>query len=116
MLNPMNEIITIETCCPICRKTSTIEVPVDGYVLWRFGAPIQDAFPNLSADVREQLVSGICPACWDEMFADDEEEDPEDYLDCDYEMGFDPYMGCYSDDCQVIRMDIRPPSKKIKTP
>ena len=29
-----------------------------------------------------------------------EEEEP-DYWedDCDYEVGFDPYMGCFSDDC-----------------
>lgn len=39
-------------------------------------------------------------------------EEPEDYPedwdqeeceyrtdDCDYEMGFDPYMGCFTDDC-----------------
>lgn len=25
--------------------------------------------------------------------------DPEDFEDCDYEVGFDPYMGEYSFDC-----------------
>lgn len=25
--------------------------------------------------------------------------DYEDYDDCDYECGFDPYMGCFTDDC-----------------
>jgi hypothetical protein len=24
---------------------------------------------------------------------------PADWDDCDYECGFDPYMGCYTDDC-----------------
>lgn len=24
---------------------------------------------------------------------------PSDWDDCDYECGFDPYMGCYTDDC-----------------
>ena len=28
-----------------------------------------------------------------------EEEPEDDYDDCDYEIGFDPYMGCYTDDC-----------------
>ena len=28
----------------------------------------------------------------------DEEEDEEDYDDCDYEVGYDPYLGCYTDD------------------
>ena len=41
---------------------------------------------------------------WDEY--DASMPDPEDYPESDYcedwdnlEMGFDPYMGCYSDDC-----------------
>lgn len=28
-----------------------------------------------------------------------EDEPEENYDDCDYEMGFDPYMGCFTDDC-----------------
>ena len=28
-----------------------------------------------------------------------EEEENEDNDDCDYDMGFDPYLGCFSDDC-----------------
>ena len=27
------------------------------------------------------------------------EDEPEDYPDEDYDVGFDPYMGCYTDDC-----------------
>lgn len=35
----------------------------------------------------------------DDIF-DDEDEELDDWEDdCDYEMGFDPYMGCFSDDC-----------------
>ena len=31
---------------------------------------------------------------------EDEDEEFDDWEDdCDYEMGFDPYMGCFSDDC-----------------
>lgn len=26
-------------------------------------------------------------------------EETDDYDDCDYEVGFDPYLGCYTDDC-----------------
>lgn len=29
----------------------------------------------------------------------EDEEYPEDYDDCDYEIGYDPYMGCFTDDC-----------------
>ena len=31
---------------------------------------------------------------------EDEDEEFDDWEDdCDYEVGFDPYMGCFSDDC-----------------
>ncbi len=32
-------------------------------------------------------------------YDDDYEDDYEDYDDCDYECGYDPYMGCFTDDC-----------------
>lgn len=32
-------------------------------------------FLNLFANDRERLISGICPTCWDKMFAYDDEED-----------------------------------------
>ena len=38
----------------------------------------------------------------DEYFVTDEDEDEDDeeeYFVTDLDMGFDPYMGCYSDDC-----------------
>ena len=35
-----------------------------------------------------------------EKAQDDEEYyDEEYYDDCDYEIGYDPYLGCFSDDC-----------------
>ena len=47
------------------------------------------------------LISGIDPECWESMFTEPEDED-EDYIDLnedDLELGFDPYIGCYSDEC-----------------
>lgn len=35
---------------------------------------IQDVFPELSADQREQMLSGITPEEWNEMFGGDENE------------------------------------------
>ena len=100
MFNMINETVAIETRCPFCGKTAIVEVPTDGFVAWQGGATVQRAFPNLDADTRERLVSGICPTCWDKMFSvPDDDEDDEDYDDCDYEMGFDPYLCCFSDDC-----------------
>jgi hypothetical protein len=33
---------------------------------------VQDAFPQLDADQREFLISGITPEEWDATFGDDE--------------------------------------------
>lgn len=90
--------MTIITQCPWCGEEHEVEVPFEGYLAWQSGASIQVAMPQLSADEREMLISGICPKCWAETFGEDE-EDPEDYDDADLEMGFDPYEGCYTFDC-----------------
>ena len=47
-------------------------------------------------------VSGNC--CMEEMDGADPHEECDDFfgmedVEGDYEMGFDPYLGCYTDDC-----------------
>ena len=37
------------------------------------GAHIQDAFPNLTADQREFLMTGATPEEWDAIFGDNDE-------------------------------------------
>lgn len=48
------------------------------YLLGRFNrhrmALIQEIFPNMSAEDREFLMTGITPAKWNEMFPKDKEE------------------------------------------
>ena len=44
-----------------------------GSVKWVVpGKRIQDAFPNLSPDEREFLMTGITPQEWDELFGEEE--------------------------------------------
>lgn len=64
--------ITIATYCPICHTSHDVEVPMDGFFKWQDGACVQDAFPSLSAEEREMLISGICPECWNFMFGKEE--------------------------------------------
>ena len=45
---------------------------------------------------ENELKKWYCPICNDGRYWGDENEDWEDDID---ETGFDPYMGCYSDDC-----------------
>lgn len=66
------ENITIATRCPFCGHANFIEVHEDDYWRWQDGALVQNAFPYLSADEREMLISGICPKCWDGMFGEEE--------------------------------------------
>lgn len=113
--------INLITECPFCGRTNEIQVNETDYWDWEDGALAQVAFPYLSADEREMLISGICPSCWDSMFGyPSNEEEDEDEVDADdlypddpsieeemgwsdwgynEDTGYDPYMGCYTDDC-----------------
>ena len=71
--------VTIVTRCPFCGKAQFIAVNEADYWDWQEGELAQNAFPYLSADDREALISGICRDCWESMFGgyEDEEEDEE---------------------------------------
>lgn len=99
---------TVICHCPFCGERNIVTVKAEDYYRWKDeGELIQNAFPYLSADDRERIKTGICPACWEKMFpSEDENEDNEEEEDYDYEeydydfdFGFDPYTGCYTGDC-----------------
>lgn len=93
-------IVEVETYCPLCHTAHIIKVEESDYLDWCDGKATIEAFPYLNADDREMLITGVCPKCWAEMSYDDDYEDEnEDYEPSNLDMGFDPYMGCYSDDC-----------------
>lgn len=63
--------------CMVCGKTSEMVVDSTAFFRWHDqGWLIQAAFPDMPAPEREQLKTGTHPACWDEMFADEEDENP----------------------------------------
>lgn len=41
-----------------------------GFKAWNNGTLIQNALPQLNADEREFLISGVTPEEWDEIFND----------------------------------------------
>ena len=55
----------VETQGPVCMEAHVLYVPLSGYTAWQNGELIQNAMPTLSADDRERLITGICPACWE---------------------------------------------------
>lgn len=62
--------VCIVTQCPICGCGNEVEVNEADYFDWDDGVKAQVAFPYLSANEREMLISGICPTCWTRMFGD----------------------------------------------
>jgi len=45
-----------------------IDVTLEQVASWEQGELVQNAMPNLSADDREFIMTGITPAEWNEMF------------------------------------------------
>lgn len=58
----------IVTQCPFCGSINEVGVNEADYWDWQDGELVQNAFPYLSADEREMLITHICPICWEKMF------------------------------------------------
>ncbi len=48
-------------------RTLELDITVEQFENWQNGMLIQDAMPNLTADEREFLMTGILPHEWDEF-------------------------------------------------
>jgi hypothetical protein len=60
--------------CVSCREVSTVEVEERQLKEYLAGSLIHAAFPDLTADERELIMSGIHPTCWDQIMQDHPEE------------------------------------------
>ena len=60
----------------ISGMTRTLDLPItlEQVAAYNRGALVQDAFPDLSEDLREFFISGITAEEWDEAFPDDEDD------------------------------------------
>lgn len=54
----------------ISGKENTLEIDVtqEQIDLWQSGVPLQQAMPNVSADEREFIKTGITAEEWEEIF------------------------------------------------
>lgn len=65
---------------PLTGKDNTMELPLtmqefrDQKKAWKAGTVAQKAFPTLTADEREFIMTGATPQCWDIMFPAEEGE------------------------------------------
>jgi hypothetical protein len=59
---------------PFSGKSHTMEIDIDprGFSRWKAGEMIQVAMPELTADEREFLMTGITPEEWAETFGEEE--------------------------------------------
>lgn len=60
--------------CPVCFKTGTVMVDENELFTYLRGEYVATAFKSLTVPLREQIISGVHPACWQEMFGQDREE------------------------------------------
>jgi hypothetical protein len=61
----------ITRCCPITRKTATIDIPnltENQLERWENGESIQNAMPHIPAPLREFIKTGIAPQTWEDTF------------------------------------------------
>ncbi len=71
--------VTWRSSCLLCGQPSEVKgLDAKGITRWQAGAFVQEAFPGLSADDREILVSGTHGDCYDLAFPEEEEEDWDD--------------------------------------
>ena len=67
--------ITIEKVCPSCGKKHEVIVEEKDYIdFTENGKLAQWAFPYLTAEERELILSGICNDCWNTIFDEDDED------------------------------------------
>lgn len=68
----MTDTRTIQTRpCWHCGKAGFLELPSSGIEQYEAGVHVQNAFPDLPAEIREQIITGIHPECWKTMFGDE---------------------------------------------
>lgn len=68
--------VHISRTCPHCGAQNKLTLPgsaIHGIRRWRAGEYIQVALPDLTAEQREALITGIHQRCWDEMFKEDDD-------------------------------------------
>lgn len=61
---------TVHRRCQFCQKMAHTTVPAQGLWDWEHGKFAQDAFPDLTVDEREQVMTGTHPACWDKVMGE----------------------------------------------
>ena len=54
--------------CYWCNKTGSVWLSRADVTEWKMGRHAQDVWPDLDSIVREQIISGTHPKCWEQAF------------------------------------------------
>jgi hypothetical protein len=65
--------VTVSKECNVTGEQYSVTVPIGNYIAWKEGEFAQNAFPDLTAEEREFLISGTTPDEWNDIFKDMEE-------------------------------------------
>jgi hypothetical protein len=65
-----NGVITKTGICEVTGNVYSISFAESAYNAWQEGELIQNAFPNLSEDEREFIMTDITPSEWQKLFND----------------------------------------------
>ena len=85
----------------ISGNTNTMElnVTLEQIAQWENGMNIQQAMPDLSAEEREFVKTGMTPTEWNELFGEEEdEEDNYDERQPSWEQEWEDFGEVYSDE------------------
>lgn len=63
--------IRITATCVVTKKPYSVVVKRSAYNKWQSGILAQNAFPDLSLEDREFLISGTSPEGWNKMFGEE---------------------------------------------
>ena len=67
-----NNIVTVSVECVSCGKVYHIDMTQEQYDrLLERKECIQDILPEVEPGIRELVISGICPECWNNMFKEE---------------------------------------------
>lgn len=62
-----------------CGKIGMVNVDENELFAYLRGELAQDAFPTLTRELREQIISGTHPECWTQLFGEPEPDEDEAY-------------------------------------
>ena len=72
----MSNTIAVKTkTCSVCDEYELWVLDRVAVEKWKAGEYLERAFPNMSIEDREILISGTHPACWDKLFPKEEDDE-----------------------------------------